>query len=533
MSMKRLSMRKIREVLRLAFEAGLTARKIGRSLSVSHPTVLSYLSRARKEGLSWPLPEGMDDAALEKRLSSPPSTVTVSSRPSPDAALIHQDLKRKGVTLQLLWQEYKQSHPAGYQYTQFCEHYRRFAKKLDLSLRQVHKAGEKLFVDYAGHTVPVIDAFTGEIRYAQIFVAVLGASNYTYAEAAFSQDLPSFIGAHIRAFEYLQGVPALLIPDNLRSAVTRSCRYEPVLNATYQEMAGHYGTAILPARVCKPRDKPKVEAGVLIVERWILAALRNRTFFSLAELNAAIAQLLQRLNSRPFKKMEGCRRTLFETLDSPALKPLPEHRYEYAEWKFARVNIDYHIEVERHYYSVPYSLVREEVEVRLTATTVECFHKGVRVASHPRSMQAGRHTTVKEHMPLSHQRYLEWTPSRIIQWAEGIGPATSRVIEEILKRRPHPELGFRSCLGILRLGKSVGPDRLEAACRRADTLKGYAYKNIASILKHSLDSRPLNATQTEAVLPVEHPNIRGPHYYQMELQPKEEEKCSPIPHETN
>ena len=530
MSMKRLSMRQIKEVLRLSFEAKMSSREIGRSLSISHPTVLAYLSRARAEGISWPLPEGMDDIALSRRLCSVPSSAPLLSRPSPDCAFIHQELKRKGVTLQLLWQEYKEAHPSGYQYTQFCEHYRRFAKKLDLSLRQIHRAGEKLFVDYAGHTVPIIDPLTGEIRPAQIFVAVLGASNYTYAEAAFSQDLPSWIGAHIRAFEYFNGVAAALVPDNLRSAVTRSCRYEPELNATYQEMARHYGTVILPARARKPKDKAKVEVGVLIVERWILARLRNRTFFSLAELNAAILELLRRLNDRPFKKMEGSRRSLFLALDSPQLTPLPEHRYEYAEWRKARVNIDYHIEVAGHYYSVPYSLVREELEVRITATTVECFHKGVRIASHLRSSQQGRHTTQKAHMPLSHQRHLEWTPSRIIDWAGKIGPATSRVIEEILLRRPHPEQGFRSALGILRLVKSYSDLRLEAACQRAIIIRGYSYKSIASILKHGLDQRPMKK-ETETRLPVEHPNIRGPHYYQ--TQTKEEEKCSPIPHETN
>jgi len=530
MSRERLSMRQIKEVLRLAWEVGLGAREIARSLSIAHPTVLRYLSRAREQGLSWPLPEGLSDAALEKRLSGPPSSAPASRRPSPDCSEIHQELKRKGVTLQLLWQEYKEAHPSGYQYTQFCDYYRKFVKKLDLSLRQVHKAGERLFVDYAGQTVPVIDPLTGEIRCAQIFVAVLGASNYTYAEAAFSQDLPSWIGAHIRAFEYLQGVPSIVTPDNLRSAVTRACRYEPEINPTYHAMAVHYGVAILPARARKPKDKSKAEVGVLIVERWILARLRNRTFFSLAELNAAILELLRRLNDRPFKKMEGCRRSLFEALDSPALRPLPEYRYEYAEWKFARVNIDYHIEVAGHYYSVPYSLVRVEVEVRITATTVECFHKGVRIASHLRSSQQGRHTTQREHMPLSHQRHLEWTPSRIIDWAGKIGPATSRVIEEILNRRPHPEQGFRSSLGILRLAKSYSDGRLEAACRRAIAIRGYSYKSIASILKHGLDQRPI-ATEAGTVLPVEHPNIRGAHYYQ--TQPKEEEECSPIPHETN
>jgi len=529
MSRERLSMRKIKEVLRLSFEAGLTAREIGRSLSISHPTVLNYLSRARAEGLGWPLPEGLSDVALERLLSDPPAA-SCSERPQPDWAEIHQELKRKGVTLQLLWEEYRENHPCGYQRSQFCNLYRQFAKKLDLSLRQVHKAGEKLFVDYAGQTLPIIDPLTGEIRSAQIFVAVLGASNYTYAEVAFSQDLPSFISAHIRAFEYFQGVPAILVPDNLRSAVTRSCRYEPQLNATYQEMAKHYGTVIIPARAYKPKDKSKAEVGVLIVERWILARLRNHSHFGLTEANGALFALLRRLNERPFKKMEGCRRSLFEALERPALKPLPEHRYEYAEWRKARVNIDYHVEVAGHYYSVPYALVREELEVRLTAATVECFHQGERVASHLRSAQKGKHTTQREHMPLSHQRHLEWTPSRLIDWAGKIGPATSRVIEEILSRRPHPEQGFRSALGILRLAKSYSNLRLEAACERAMAIRGFSYKSIASILKHGLDGKPI-ATETKPHLPVEHPNIRGPHYYQTQI--KEEEKCSPILHETN
>lgn len=530
MSRKRLSMRQIKEVLRLAWEVGLGAREIARSLAIAHPTVLRYLSRGLEQNLSWPLPEGLSDAALEKLLCGLPSSVPASRRPLPDCAEIHQELKRKGVTLQLLWQEYKEADPSGYQYTQFCDYYRKFVKKLDLSLRQIHKAGERLFVDYAGQTVPVTDPLTGEIRPAQIFVAVLGASNYTYAEAAFSQDLPSWISAHIRAFEYFGGVPSIIVPDNLKSAVIHACRYEPQINVTYQEMAVHYGVAILPARVYKPKDKSKVEVGVLIVERWILAALRNRTFFSLTELNTAILELLRRLNDRPFKKMEGSRQSLFETLDSPALKPLPTTRYEYAEWKKTRVNIDYHIEVEKHYYSIPSALAREEVEARITATTVECFHKGARIASHLRSFQAGRHTTQKEHMPLSHQRYLEWTPSRIIDWAGKVGPACARVIEEILSRRLYPEQGFRSSLGILRLAKSYSDGRLEAACQRAIAIRGYSYKSIASILKHGLDQRPMK-TETETVLPVEHPNIRGAHYYQ--TQTKEEEKCSPIPHATN
>ena len=500
-------------MLRLHGEAALSARKIGKSCSLSPTTVTSYLNRAQDRGLSWPLSPELDDATLERLLFVSPLPADFPQRPLPDWASLHQELKRKGVTLQLLWQEYKATYPEGVQYSQFCVLYRKFVRKLDLALRQEYKAGEKLFVDFAGQTVPVMNPATGEEQAAHIFVAVLGASNYTYALATWSEDLPSWISAHVHAFEFLGGVPAMIIPDNLKAAVSKACRYEPDLNPTYQEMAQHYGTAVLPARVRKTRDKAKVEVGVQIVERWILAALRKRTFFSLAELNSAIRSLLERLNDRPFKKLPGSRRLLFETLDRPALCPLPQGRYEYAEWKKARVNIDYHVEVCAHYYSVPYALVHEQLDVRLTDRTVEIFHKGKRVASHPRSDHAGRHTTQTDHMPQSHQRYLEWTPSRLIHWAEKMGPATQEVVKRILTSRPHPEQGFRACLGILRLGKGYGPDRLEAACVRAIVLKSFSYKSIESILKTGLDRRPLpsESAQTQTF---EHENIRGPHYYQ-------------------
>ena len=469
MPRKRLSMRKIKEVLRLSRGLGLTARKIGRSLSISHPTVLDYLSRAKKHGLAWPLPDHLDEAALEKLLCGPSSVSSPSTRPQPDCPYIHQELRKKGVTLQLLWQEYKEVHPSGYQYTQFCDIYRKFAKKLDLSLRQHHKAGDRLFVDYAGQTIPVTDRDTGEIRAAQIFVAVLGASNYTYAETAYSQELPAWISAHVRAFEFFGGVPSVIVPDNLKSAVVRACRYEPDLNPTYQEMAAHYGAAVLPARARKPKDKAKVEAGVLIVERWILAALRNRSFLGLDQLNTAIRELLDALNARPFKKMNACCFSLFETLDLPALKPLPSQRYMYAEWKKARVNIDYHVEVEGHYYSVPYTLAREQIDVRMTSTTIECIHRGKRMASHLRSTRRGQHTTQKAHMPQSHRRHLQWTPIRMIAQAEKVGPCCAEVVKKILLERHYPEQGFRPCLGILRLGRRTQNSNNRPVSRRLIT----------------------------------------------------------------
>ena len=410
----------------------------------------------------------------------------------------------------------RRSDPEGYQYSQFCHLYHQWAEKLDPCLHQEYRAGEKLFVDYAGQTMEITDPETGEIHEAQIFVATLGASNYTFAEATLSQDLPSWIQSHVHAFEFFQGVTEILVPDNLRDAVTRSCRYEPDLNASYREMAEHYGAVIIPARVAKPRDKAKVESGVLQVERWVLAPLRHRTFFSLAELNEAIQKQLEFLNNRPFEKLQATRKSLFETLEKPVLKPLPIHRFVFAEWKTARVNIDYHIEVDHHYYSVPYQLIHEKVEVRLTDTTVEVFLKGRRVASHLRSYLPGKYTTLPEHMPKSHQKYLEWTPSRLIQWAGTIGPQTQKLLTFILENRPHPEQGYRSCLGVLRLKKRYTPERLEAACARALAFKAYSYKNVESILKNGLDQQPLDrSSSSQTRLPLlEHENLRGRQYYQ-------------------
>ena len=505
-------MRKIKEVLRLKWVSGLSNRQIAASCGIGRPTVSEYLRRAELAGLRWPLPDDLDEARLERLLFPPPPDLPAQQRGIPDWANIHGELKRPGVTLFLLWQEYRQAYPDGYQYSWFCEHYRAWQGKLDLVMRQDHRAGEKLFVDYAGQTVPVIDQTTGEVRQAQIFVAVLGASNYTYAEATWSQSLPDWIGSHVRTFRFLGGVPELVVPDNLRAGVSKAHRYEPDTNPTYQDMASHYGVAILPTRVRKPRDKAKVESGVLVVERWILASLRHRQFFSLTELNAAISDLLGKLNARSFRKLPGCRRDHFEQLDRPALRPLPAEPYVYAEWKKARVHIDYHVAIDGHYYSVPCALVKKEVEVRLTRHTVECFYRGNRVASHRRSDQKGRHTTLTAHMPESHRQAGEWTPERLKRWAAKTGPATEKLIQVVLASRQHPQQAYRSCLGILRLGKAYGDERLEAACRRALILGSCRYKSIESILKLRLDEQPLEGQQ-ELALPDAHDNIRGPAYY--------------------
>jgi len=521
MTKERLSMRKFREVIRLKYDSDLSNRQIAKSCSVSHVTVGKYFDMAQKAGLSWPLPENIDDAVLEKQLFTPVKRTSLQKPAMPPMEYLYKELKRKHVTLQLLWYEYKQNHPDGYQYSYFCECFNRWVKQLDVSLKQEHLAGEKLFIDYAGQTIPIYDPNTGKVACdAQIFIATLGASNYTYVEASASQSLPDWIGSHVRAFDFFGGVAQILVPDNLKSGVTHPSRYEPDVNLTYLDLARHYDTTVIPTRPGKPRDKAKVETAVLIAERWILAALRNHKFFSLAELNHQIAEKLVLFNQRKFQKLDTTRKALFETVDKPALKHLPVKRYIYAEWKKARVNIDYHIEIDRHYYSVPYQLRKQQVDVRLTRNTIEVFLNNNRIASHIRDYVKSAFTTLPEHMPESHQKHLEWTPSRIIRWSERIGPCTQEMVTQIMKRRSHPQQGFRACLGVIRLGKKYTDQRLEAACGRSLAIGSYSYKSVESILKNALDAQSLPANRPKTK-PVVHPNIRGNHYYQQ----KKEKPC--------
>lgn len=509
-------MRHIKEVLRLKHEHHLSVRQIGRSCGLPASTVNDYLARAQGAGLSWPLPEGLDEAQLQARLLSGagdrPEAAADSHpcRPLPDWAHIHKELGRRSVTLRLLWQEYRERFPEGYGYTQFCEYYHRWAATLDPVLRQSHPPGEKLFVDWAGQQVPIRQP-DGSEAYASLFVAVLGASNKTFARAFADQKLGSWIGAHCEAYAFFGGVARVTVPDNPKTGVIRPCRYEPMLQRTYQEMAEHYGTVIIPARPRRPRDKAKVEGGVLIAERQILAALRDCTFFSLAQLNEAIGPLVARINAQPFQKLEGSRDGWFDAHEKPKLLPLPATPFVLATWTQAIVNIDYHVAVDRHYYSVPYILIHHRLDVRLSPTTVELFEQGKRVAAHPRSFQRGAFTTLDEHRPKSHQKHLEWTPGRIIQWARQTGPACAQLVCQILESRPHPEQGFRSCLGIIRLGKNAGAGRLEAACRRALHFGTCNYRSVESILQHRLEAQPL-----EQELPFKsppHENLRGPGYY--------------------
>jgi transposase len=506
-------MRKTREILRLRWGERRTLREVAQSCGVGATTVHDVLARAKAAGLTWPLPDELDEAALAGRLYPVPTGRR--DRPLPDFAAIYRELKRRGVTLELLWQAYREEHPErGYGYSCFCALYRRWRVQLDVVMRQERRAGEKLFVDWAGMGIEIVDAATGAVTVAPVFVTALGVSSFTYAEVCESQDMRAWIAAHIHTFEFLGGVAAVTVPDNTKTAVTRPDFYDPELNPTYRELGEHYGMTIIPARVRRPRDKACVENAVLQVERWVLAPLRNQTFFSVAEANQAVRERLAWLNDRPLSRLDGSRRSLFEELDRPALTPLPARRFEIPEWKVdVGVNIDYHVDFDHHFYSVSYQRVGERVDVRATALVVEIFHQDRRVASHRRSYRRGCFTTDRTHMPDSHRRYAEWSPSRLIRWAAQIGPETAATVRAVLAGRPHPEQGFRSCLGIIRLANRYDRDRLERACRRARTLGAPRYRSVQSILKHGLDAQPL-PEPLPAQLPLAHENIRGPAYYQ-------------------
>ena len=514
MAQPRLPMRKIRDVLRLS-AAGLSKRQIAASLGIGPTATGSCLRRAREAGLGWPLPEDLDDDALECRLYPAPAATTKDWRSLPDWPAVHRELRRKGVTLQLVWEEYRAAHPDGYGRSRFCELYRTWEGLISPTMRQAHTAGEKLFVDYAGTTIDIVDPATGEVRPCQLFVAALGASSLTYAEATFTQTLPDWIGSHTRAFAFFGGAPAMVVSDNLKSGITKACFYEPAVNRAYAEMAAHYDTAIVPARPMKPRDKAKVEVAVQVATRWIIAKLRNVRFFSLAELNEGIRNCVTALNDRISRHLGASRRALFDAVEASALKPLPTEPYVYAEWKQCKVGLDYHVDVDKHYYSVPHRLLRETLWARITARAIELFHRGTRVAVHVRSSSNRRHTTVREHMPASHLRYADWTPERIQRQAAEIGPKTAALVELILREKTHPEQGFRATIGIIRHAKSFGPERLEAACDRALEIGARSYTSVTSILKNNLDRRrpaqpSTGATDGPAIVRA---NIRGPGYF--------------------
>jgi transposase len=522
---ERLTMRKVREVLRLKNECDLTERQISVSCGISKGSVHDYLKRADEAGLTWQLARTMSDAEVEARLFKQLGRHEPKARAPIDFEWVHRELRKAGVTLQLLWTEYQQavaSRSDGlrpYQYSQFCDLYASWRSRLAVSMRQVHRAGEKAFVDYSGEKPRFVDANSGEVQQAELFVMVLGASNYTYAEATLTQRLADFLASHVRAFEYFGASPQVLVPDQLRSAISGPDRYDPEVNVAYLEMAQHYGMAVLPARPRKPKDKAKVEAGVLVAQRWILACLRNRTFFGLEDLHTAIAELLERLNTRPFQRLEGCRRSAFESIDRPAMKPLPSSRYERADWKKAKVNVDYHVVFDDRFYSVPHVLVGARVEVRATANTVELLHGGVRVASHRRSYgRKATYVTLDEHRPKSHRDYGAWPAERMIAWAGSFGPSVARVAEKILARYPHPEMGYRGIFGLVRTAEKHGAVRTDAACARALAVAGpwgptrkYVEAILARGIEHAAVAAPAPDTR-----PVTHDNVRGASYFDKE-----------------
>jgi transposase len=513
MSAKRITMRKIRDILRLRHAAGLSIRQIRASTKVSVGAIQKLLAKAEEEGLGWPLPPELDDDSRLARLFYPGADTRVSTRYQvPDWAALHQGLKRKGITKQLLWEEYTEQYPNRcYSYSQFCERYAHWKGLQKRSMRQTHKAGEKCFVDYAGQTVPLVCAETGEIRQAQIFVAVLGASSYTYAEASSSQSLPDWLASHVRAFEYFGGTPAIVVPDNLKSGVTKACRYDPQLNASYQQLAEHYQLAVVPARPYKPRDKAKAEAGVQLVERWILARLRHHTFFSLAELNQCIRALLEELNNKPFKQLPGNRRQAFEELDKPALRPLPRHPYRFVEIKPVKVNIDYHVQYQGHHYSVPHQYVGETLELHAGEHLISLYFRHRQVASHPRAYRPGT-TTAPGHMPERHRKHQQWTPGRLKNWAKAIGPEVLAWVSTQLEIKAHPEQAYRLCLGLLNLSREYPAQRLDAACRIANREGLHRLKQIRSILRSHRDQLP-EQLALETALPQDHENIRGPYHF--------------------
>jgi len=508
MAQERLTVRKIREVLRLKEEAGLSNRAIARACKISNSTVGEYVRRAQQAGLHWPLPAGISDDDLYRKLFLEEQKPAEPERVLPDWETIRKELRKKGVTLKLLWIEYHEQHPGGYRYTQFCEYYRRWAKTQSPTGRFLHPGGEVMEVDYAGLTVTIVNPETGETRQAPVFVATFPASNYVYAEVQPSQELCHWINGHVRALTFFGGVPKIFRPDNPKIGVKSPNYYEPDLNPTYQELAEYYQVAVLPARVRKPRDKGNVENGVQNVERWVLAPLRHQTFFSEGQANRAMKPLLDALNQREMAHLGKSRRALFEDIDLPELRPLPEKPYQFATWKTARVNIDYHVAFEKHFYSVPHTLIHQEVEIKATERMVEIFHKGLQVAIHPRSHAAGRFSTRAEHMPSNHRFVLELDAGWLLQQAEAVGPHTSQYLQALLHQRAFPEQAYRSCLGVLSLARKYPASLVETACQRLLEAHLFTYKD----LKNELEAVARQSPPTTAT-PL-HENVRGDTYYQ-------------------
>lgn len=510
MAQQRMDMRKIKEVLRLKYGLKKSQREISQVCGIGKTTTLEYLRRARAAGLTWPLPEAITEAELEQKLFPKEPVKPKEKTPIP-FQYIFEELKRPNVTLSVLWEEYKQANPNGYQYSCFCEQTRKYIGSVNYSMRQEHKAGEKAFLDF-GDGLKIVDMITGKEILTEIFVFVWGASQKLYAEAVFSEDMASWIKVNNNALQSFGCCPKALVPDNLKAAVITANRYEPVLNRTYEDFSEHYGTVILPARSRKPRDKPLAENGVKLSKRWILARLRNKIFTSLEELNAAIRALLIVFNSKKMKRFGKSRDELFFALDKPNALPLPEKPYEYAQWKKAKVNINYHVSFQKHDYSVPYTYIHKEVEIKTTKDLLEVYFKGQRVCSHRISRIVNGYTTVKEHMPPSHQKHLEWTPERILEWSGKAGTHVRTLVEKIMATRRHPEQGYKSCLGIIRLKSTYSAEKINLACQRAVEYNALSYKGVKNILVNGMAERKPHAL-TVSRAPENHSNIRGSEYF--------------------
>jgi transposase len=512
MSKEKMSMRKLHEVFRLRFEQGLSYEKIATSVCAGETTVRMYLKRAERAGITWPLPPEIDEEALEKKLY-PPRSPRKKTQDMLDFSSIHKELKKKGVTLQLLWEKFIGTFPEGYSHSRFCYLYKQWACKLNVWMPQKHKAGEKVFVDYAGLTIPIYNEKTRTFINAQIFVATLGASNYTYIEATESQKLEDWISSHQRMFVFFGGVPEIVVPDNLKSGVTSPQRYEPDCNPTYLKMVQHYGAAVIPARVKRPKDKAKVEKAVQDIERQILAKVMEMQFFSIQELNAVLWMHLEGFNNRDFQKVPGSRKSLFEELDKPALKHLPTSLYEFAFWERKTVDQSYHITIDGQHYSVPYKYTKQVVDIRFNDRTVEVFYKGNSIAVHQKSSVPGSYSTNNHHRPISHQQYAETNPETLLQTAKGFGIYAVEWVKMVLSDNTlHMRQREARCLGVLRLSKIYGRDRLNAACRRALRYSIFKLTNMKSSL-HNLDQLPLSEDSKTIPIPQQHENIRGAEYY--------------------
>lgn len=505
-----------REILRLHSQ-GISKTAIARSCECSRNTVARAVQRAEELGIVWPLDPEFSDAKLQKLLL--PQSDLPPLRQAPDYETIHKELAKSGVTLSLLWNEYcegcRQQKKIPFMYTQFCKYYREYALQTKATLHIDHKPGEKMEVDWAGQTAAIVDTDTGEIIPAYIFVAVLSASGYAYVEAFLAQNLECWITAHVHAYRFFGGVTRILVPDNLKTGVAQCSWFTPVINKTYHEMAEHYGTAVIPARVRKPQDKPKVENTVGIVSTWILAALRRQQFFSLTELNQAMQEKLAELNRKPFQKKSGSRQIAFVEEEKPALLPLPKDPYELATWRIATVQFNYHISVDKMQYSVPYEYIKHKVDVRLTRNVVEVFFGGTRICSHPRLFgREGQYSTVAEHMPQEHRQYLSWDSERFLAWARKIGPHAHAAVSAILTAHKVEQQGYKSCLALLKLADKYSIDRLEAACAKALSYTPQpSYKSIQTILQTGQDKLKTEEHINQSAESEEFGFVRGAGYY--------------------